>query len=448
MAVDIPSFSYQFSFEKRPDWSRVYAPGDELKAYAEHCVDKYALRSRIRLNAKVVAATFSDASHLWQLETEGGETITARFLIGATGVFSEPKPPDVPGLEDFQGAVMHTSRWDHGQGLRGRRVGVIGTGASAVQVVPAIAPRVEHLTVFQRTPIWCLPKPDGRLSPPLRWALRRVPGAQRLARAASETFVELTFPLPAHFDGIAPLAKRGEATGRKHLREQVRDPELREKLTPRYSLGCKRPGFSNDYLATFNRDNVTLETTPIATVTANGVRTDGTDHELDLLVLATGFKVFDEGNMPPYPVRGSGGVDLAEWWDRNRFQAYEGVTVPGFPNLFSILGPYAFNGSSYFNLIEHQMRHIVRVLRRARRDAATRVEVRREANDRYWRSMLARRHNQVFFRGSCANANSYYFDRHGDVPFRASPTLEVAWRQRTFDLDDYRFDRLAGAGIA
>jgi cation diffusion facilitator CzcD-associated flavoprotein CzcO len=445
VCVDIPSFSYQFSFEQRPDWSRVYAPGEELKAYADHCVDKYDLRPRIRLNTRAVRTTFDDDSHLWRLETEGGETITARFVVGATGVFSQPKPPELPGLDDFEGAVMHTARWDHGLDLAGRRVGVIGTGASAVQVIPSIAPVVEHLTVFQRTPIWCLPKPDGPMSDRLQWALRRVPGAQRLARAASETFVELTFPLPAHFDGVVPLAKRGEAAGRKLLREQVRDPELRDKLTPRYSLGCKRPGFSNDYLPTFNRENVTLETTPIDAITANGIRTNGAVHDLDALVLATGFKVFDDGNMPPYPVRGSGGVDLAEWWDENRFQAYQGVSVPGFPNLFTILGPYAYNGSSYFNLIEHQMRHIVRVVRRAARDRSTRVEVRRDANDRYWRSMLARRGNQVFFRGTCGTANSYYFDPHGDVPFRASPTFEVAWRQRTFDLDDYRFDRIAVA---
>jgi len=446
IAVDIPSFSYQFSFEKRPDWSRVYAPGDELKAYAEHCVDKYGLRSRFKLNTRAVGASFDEDAHLWCLEIEGGETITTRFVVGATGVLTQPKPPDIPGVDSFEGIVMHTSRWDHNQDLRGKRVAVIGTGASAVQVVPTIAPDVEQLTVFQRTPIWCLPKADGELSPRVRGALRWIPGAKGIARALSETFVELTFPLPAHFDGVVPLAKRGEAVARKHLREQVKDPETRDKLTPRYGLGCKRPGFSNDYLPTFNRDNVTLETTPIESITPGGIRTEtGEEHEIDVLILATGFKVFESGNMPAYPVRGCGGVDLESWWDENRFQAYEGVSVPGFPNLFAILGPYAFNGSSYFNLIEHQSRHIVRCLKRARRSGATLVEVRREANDRYFRKMLGRRHNQIFFRGSCANANSYYFDHHGDVPFRASPTIEVAWRSARFPLDDYRFERLGTA---
>jgi cation diffusion facilitator CzcD-associated flavoprotein CzcO len=446
IAVDIPSFSYQFSFEKRSDWSRVYAPGDELKAYAEHCVDKYGLRDRIRLNTLVSGASFDDDTHLWRLETEGGEEITTRFVVGATGVLTKPKPPDIQGIDDFEGIVMHTARWDHQRNLDGKRVAVIGTGASALQVIPSIAPEVEHLTVFQRTPIWCLPKADRELSPRLRRALRRVPGAKNITRLVSEAFVELTFPLPAHFDGVVPLAKRGEAVARKLLHEQVHDPEIRHKLTPRYGLGCKRPGFSNDYLPTFNRDNVTLETTAIDAITRDGVRTtDGVTHGIDVLILATGFKVFEQGNMPPYPVRGSDGVDLERWWDLNRFQAYEGTSVPGFPNLFAILGPYGFNGSSYFNLIEHQSRHIVRCLTRARSTGATRVEVRREANDRYWKRMLGRRRNQIFFRGSCANANSYYFDRHGDVPFRASPTLEVAWRSARFDLDDYRFERLATA---
>ncbi len=437
MCVDIPSPSYQFSFEQRNDWSKTYAAGDELKDYAEDCVDRYGLRSRIRLSTEVNGARFDEDADLWELSTAGAETLRARYVIGATGVFSQPKPPDIEGLDSFEGTVMHTARWDHDEDLSGRRVAIIGTGASAVQVIPSIAPEVEQLTVFQRTPIWCLPKPD---KPRERTWVDRLPGAQAARRLASQVFVELTFPFPAHFDGIVPLAKLGERAGRKHLREQVHDPVLRDKLTPRYTLGCKRPGFSNDYLATFNRPNVALETGAIEAITPGGVRTaDGTEHEVDVLILATGFKVFDRGNMPPYPVVGRNGVDLEQWWDEHRFQAYQGVSVPGFPNLFSILGPYGYNGASYFTLIENQSRHIVRCLRRARRAGATSVEVTPEANRRYFETMLGRRKNQVFFRGTCGTANSYYFDRHGDAPFRASPTLEAAWRSARFDLDDYRF---------
>lgn len=263
IGVDIPSFSYQFSFEQRSDWSRVYAPGRELLAYAEHCVDTYSLRSRIRFDTKITGATFDGDRHLWRLSTAGGRTLTARYVVGATGIFSQPKPPDIPGLETFAGTVMHTARWDHDEDLRGRRVAIVGTGASAVQVIPSIAPEVEHLTVLQRTPIWCLPKPDARIGPQARRLLGRVPGAQAVARALSQTYVELNFPFPAHFHGVVPIAAAGERAGLSHLRRQVRDPAVREKLTPRYGLGCKRPSFSNEYLRTFNRPNVYLETDPI-----------------------------------------------------------------------------------------------------------------------------------------------------------------------------------------
>jgi len=219
---------------------------------------------------------------------------------------------------------------------------------------------------------------------------------------------------------------------------------VRDKLTPRYGLGCKRPAFSNEYLATFNRANVELVTEGIAAVEGTGPRTvDGRLHDVDVLVLATGFKVFDAGNMPPFPVSGREGVDLEGWWEANRYQAYEGVSVPGFPNWFMILGPYGYNGASYFTLIENQARHVVRCLRAARERAATAVEVTREANDRYFATMLSRRGRQVFFAGTCSTANSYYFDRHGDAPFRAASTPEVAWRSARFPLEDYRFERAA-----
>jgi cation diffusion facilitator CzcD-associated flavoprotein CzcO len=449
VAVDIPSFSYQFSFERSTHWSRVYAPGRELYAYARHCARKYGVRSRVRFGTRVTGAAFDDDAHLWRLQTSTGEEITARFVVGATGVLTQPKPPDIPGLERFGGVTMHTARWDEHVDLRGKRAAVIGTGASAVQVIPEIAPVVGQLTVFQRTPIWCLPKPDASLPGPLRWLMRRLPLGDLAGRWASQMFVEATFPLPLHFNGIVNASALGERIGRAWLRSQVHDPLVRAKLTPRYAVGCKRPSFHNEYLATFNRPNVLLETGPIERVTMTGIRTaDGTLHKLDVLILATGFKVFESGNVPPFPIRGAGGVDLEEWWDENRLQAYEGVSVPGFPNFFTIIGPYGYNGSSYFTLIESQSRHIVRVLSRARRERATWVEVRAEANDRYFRSMLARRANQIVWQDSCRLANSYYFDKHGDVPFRPSPTLEVAWRSARFNLDDYRFETTGEEAIA
>ncbi len=443
IAVDIPSFSYQYSYAKRTSWTRVYAPGAELRDYAEQCAERFGLRERTRFGTRVTGAEFDEESHRWRLQTDTGERITARHLIDATGVLTEPKLPEIPGVETFTGVTMHTARWDHGQDLSGKRVAVIGTGASAVQLIPAIASQVAQLTVFQRTPIWCLPKLDGPIPQSMRWFMTQVPGGTAAARALSQSFVELIFPLAAHYHGTLRLASLFESSARKYLRDQVHDPKLREKLTPRYSLGCKRPGFHNEYLATFNRANVTLETDPIARVTDAGVlTTTGIEHEADVLVHATGFKVFDPGNFPKYPVTGRGGRDLEGWWEENRYQAYEGVSVPGFPNYFTVFGPYGYNGSSYFNLIETQARHIVRVLRHARRIGATLVEVTPEANDRYFAEMLRRRGRQVFWQGSCALANSYYFDPHGDVPLRPVSTIETMWRARRFPLQDYRFERL------
>ncbi len=440
IAVDIPSFSYQFSFEKRADWSRTYAPGTELRAYAEDCAHRHGLPAKARFGVRVTGAAFDEEAPAWTLATREGEEIVARHVIDATGILTNPKLPDIPGVETFAGTTLHTARWDHSLDLRGKRVGVIGTGASAVQLIPAIASEVEHLTVFQRTPIWCLPKFDRPIPAGVRRVLRRVPGSQVVARALTQALVEMTFPLAVHYHRGYPLTAAIERMARNYLAKEVPDPVLRDKLTPRYALGCKRPSFHNEYLATFNRDDVALETTPIERITEGGVVTEnGTEHPIDVLVLATGFKVFDAGNMPAYPVSGRQGIDLQAFWDENRHQAYEGISVPGFPNYFTMFGPYGYNGSSYFNLVETQARHIVRCLSHARDRGATHVEVTREANDRYFAEMLRRRGRQVFWQESCALANSYYFDKHGDVPLRPVTTLETIWRSNHFDLGDYRF---------
>jgi cation diffusion facilitator CzcD-associated flavoprotein CzcO len=439
IAVDIPSFSYQFSFEQRPDWSRTYARGNELKAYAEHCADKYGIRSKIRFNTKVLAVEFDDERALWRVQLDPGDEVTARFVMNASGVLTVPKPPDIDSVDSFDGVTMHTARWDHDEDLAGKRVAVIGTGASAVQLIPKIAPIVKELTVFQRTPIWCFPKFDVPLPKLAHWAMR-LPGVSALHRLVSQGYVEVTFPIPAQYFTVYPFARWMEPIGRAYLRLQVRDPAVRAHLTPRYAIGCKRPGFHNSYLSTFNRDNVALVTEPIDKIASSAVSTtDGADHEIDVLILATGFHVLDADSMPTFAVTGSGGLSLTKFWDEHRLQAYEGVSVPGFPNFFSVMGPYGYVGSSYFALIEAQTRHIVRCLKRARTRDAARVEVTEEANARYFDEMMRRRPRQVFWQDSCRGANSYYFDKNGDVALRPANTFEVYWRSMRFDLDDYRF---------
>ena len=412
--------------------------GAELRAYAEHCADKYQVRSRIRFGTRVLGAGFDEPTGLWQVHLDSGETLTTRFLLNASGALTIPNLPDIAGVDTFAGVTMHTARWDHDQDLTGKRVAIIGTGASAVQVIPEIAPTVRSLTVFQRTPIWCFPKFDVPLSRAARTAMR-LPGGKSLQRLLSQAYVELTFPIAAHYFTLNPLAKRMSDAGKAYLRKQVRDPGLRDKLTPRYAVGCKRPAFHNTYLSTFNRDNVELVTEPIDHISADAVVTaDGRTHTVDVLILATGFKVMDTDSIT-FPITGAGGVSLVDYWETNRLQAYEGVSVPGFPNLFTVFGPYGYVGSSYFALIEAQTHHIVRCLREARRRGATRVEVSREANDRFFAEMMRKRHRQIFWQDSCAQANSYYFDKNGDVPLRPDTTVQAYLRSRRFPLDDYRF---------
>jgi cation diffusion facilitator CzcD-associated flavoprotein CzcO len=437
IAVDIPSFSYQFSFEQSPDWSRTYATGSEVKAYADHCVDKYGVRPNIRFNTKVLGADFDDESDCWRIWIEPGGVVTARFLINACGITITPKFPDIDGVDSFSGPTMHTARWNHDEDLTGKRVAVIGTGASAVQVIPAIAPIVAHLKVFQRTPIWCFPKFDVSLPRPVRWAMR-LPGGRVVQRLISQAYVELTFALAAQYFTINPMAKYSATAGEAYLRRQVGDPLVRDKLTPRYAPGCKRPGFHNTYLSTFNRANVELVTEPIEKITGSGVATaDGETHDADVLILATGFQGWRD--VLTYPVNGRDGRSLSRFWDDHRRQAYEGVSIPGFPNFFTVFGPYGFVGSSYFALIETQTHHIVRCLKQARRRHASLIEVSQEANDRYFAEMMRKRHRQIFWQGSCKLANSYYFDNNGDVPLRPASTVEAYWRSRRFPLADYRF---------
>lgn len=386
----------------------------------------------------MLRAGFDERTGLWQVDLDSGETLTTRFLLNASGALTIPNLPDVDGVDTFAGVTMHTARWDHSQDLTGKRVAVIGTGASAVQVIAEIAPAVRTLTVFQRTPIWCFPKFDVPLPRAARTAMR-IPGGQMLQRLLSQAYVELTFPIAAHYFTLNPFAKRMSDAGKAYLRKQIRDPELRDKLTPRYAVGCKRPAFHNTYLSTFNRENVELVTEPIDRISTDGVITvDGRAHEVDVLILATGFKVMDTDSIP-FPITGVGGVSLVDYWETNRLQAYEGVSVPGFPNLFTVFGPYGYVGSSYFALIEAQTHHIVRCLREARHRGATRVEVRPEANDRFFAEMMRKRHRQIFWQDSCALANSYYFDKNGDVPLRPDTTVQAYLRSRRFPLDDYRF---------
>ncbi|BAW04701.1 flavin-containing monooxygenase [Nocardia seriolae] len=441
VAVDIPSFIYSFSYEQRGDWSRIFAPGTELRDYAESMVDKYGLRDKLRLNTTIVAAEFDDRNSLWRLTTDGGKTLTARYVVLAIGGLERPKMPDIEGLDSFGGTLMHTAMGDHDVSLAGKRVAVIGTGATALQLIPAIVDETEHLTVFQRTPIWVFPKNDAEVGRIGRLVLgnTRIRSALRLVgNVGTEVAMSGMVVGPTWLTDAG--RRLAEAPIRRWMRSQVRDPELREKLTPRYGLGCKRPSMSNDYLKTFNRSDVSLITDSIARITERGVVTvDGTEHEIDVLVCATGFKLWDKGAIPPFPVRGRGGKDLERFWDEQRYQSYQGVSVPGFPNAFTITGPYGFVLGSYISMIEATSAHLARVIAESKARGTDEVEIRQEVHDEYFRRCLKRQEKNFLFTSVCDGSNTYYLDNHGDSPFRPSTHGEMYWQNRHFDLDVYRY---------
>jgi cation diffusion facilitator CzcD-associated flavoprotein CzcO len=441
LAVDIASVTYSYSFEPNPWWSHWYARGPELKKYAEHVADRYDLRRHMRFDTAVEGATWDDAAQEWEVRVAGGARHRATYLITATGFLSQPRTPDIPGVADFAGTVVHTAKWDDAADLDGRRVAVIGTGATAVQVIPEIARRAGHLTVFQRTPIWVTPKLDHRMP---RWVQRlfaRLPATQRVARRLNTSLLELIMVAAVLHYRHAKFLNQGAAiVARRHLRRQVSDPELRRKLTPDYSFGCKRPTFSNDYYPTFTRDHVDLETTPIERITEDAiVTTDGRRIPADVLVLATGFDMWD-ANFPAISVVGRDGKDLGAWWRATRFQAYQGIAVPGFPNFLSLASPYSYSGLSYFTTIEGQMKHMDRLLSEVRRRGATTFEVRDPANEEFLGWVTERLDDSVFTLGACATARSYYFNQHGEAALlRPSSTIQTHRAAQTFPVDDYAY---------
>ncbi|WP_026313558.1 flavin-containing monooxygenase [Actinomadura flavalba] len=443
VAVDIPSATYCYSFEPNPGWTRSFAPGAEVRAYAEHCADKYRLRPHLRLETEVRRAVFDEDADVWHVHTSRG-VLTARFLVCAVGPLDQPKNPDIPGLDDFAGTIVHTARWDHGHDLTGERVAVIGTGASGLQVIPEIAGRAARLDVYQRTPIWVLPKVDFPIPRAVRTAFRLLPPVQRLVRFVTTAISEAVMVLGiVHYSKVPFLVRATEAVCRAHLRRQVPDRTLRRKLTPRYGFGCKRPSFSNRYFRTFTRNDVELVTDPIERITAHGIVTaDGRERTIDTLVLATGFKILELGAMPPFPVEGLDGVELGAHWDTERYHNYEGLSVPQAPNLWLMNGPYTVTGASWFSIIEAGSTHAVRCIVEARRRRATRIVVRQTPHDDFTADMRRRMKGTILAQPSCARSNSYYFDRHGDSPYvRPQSGLHVWHRARTFDLDDYAYTR-------
>lgn len=444
LTVDIPSLSYSFSFEQNPFWSSLYAPGPEMKAYVDHCVTKYGVRPHIRFNVETTESIFDEKRSLWITRTKSGQTYTSRFLVSATGFLTIPKLPVIDGIDKFKGKVMHTGRWDHSYDLTGKRVGFIGTGATGIQAVPEIVDKVKTLDVYQRTPIWLLPKKEMPFGPRAQQIFAKVPGAQRLARLVTIFFTDIVMINLLIFNKyFGVVGKKLESICIKHIRNQVNDPAIQEALIPKYDFGCKRPSFTSKFYPVFNRPNVGLVTDPIDHITENAIVTkDGTVREIDTLICATGFEVFQKGSVPTFRVLGKNGMDLSDFWDKNRYQAFMGSTVPNFPNFFMMFGPYSVCTASWFGMVDTQSKHLVRCLAETKKRNANYIEVKKSASDADFEKVQRRAQLTIFRVGDCARSNSYYFDRHGDSP-TIRPTLGfMHWlKSRFFSMDNYMFDR-------
>ena len=434
-ACDVPSQLYSFSFAPNPDWSSSYSPQPEIHAYLKKVASRSGVLDRFVFDTTVEEAAWDAEAQRWTVRTSG-DTYEARTVIVGAGGLSEPRLPDIDGIETFQGELFHSATWDHSVDLAGKRVAVIGTGASAIQIVPELQRTLEetggHLDVYQRTAPWVIPRNDRTYGALERMALRHVPGLQKLYRAGVYLAKEATVPAFTLWPGISAPAQKQAL---QNIRRGIEDPELREKVTPNFAFGCKRVLISNAYYPALAADNVELVTDPIAKVTGSSIVTaDGTEREIDVLVVATGFWTTEL----PFTEHlvGRHGQTMAEQWRESGMAAYKGTTVPGFPNLFFIVGPNTGLGhSSMVLMIESQVAYIRDARRTMDREGYAAVEVTQQATDAYNRGLQRRMKRTVWSVGGC---DSWYQDAHGrNTTLWPRSTWDFRLRLRAFDAAAY-----------
>ena len=423
-AVDVQSHLYSFSFAPNPDWTHVYSPQADIWAYIRKVSEQHDVLRHVRFGHDVTGGQWDDSTGRWEVRTTAG-TFDAQFVISGMGPLSNPVPPDIPGLGTFTGHRFHSARWDHDHDLTGERVAVIGTGSSAAQFVPEIQPKVGRLFVFQRTPGWTFPRMNRRITGLERAVYRRAPLVQRAVRGRQYLYRELVGFLVQHPGLIEPISKA-------RMRKQVKDPDLRAKLTPDYRMGCKRIIVTDDFHPALTKPNVSVVTSPITEIRPTSIVTaDGAEHEIDTLILGTGFQVMPVAD----PLTGRDGVALAKRWSLRR-EAYLGTTVAGYPNYFMLVGPNTATGhTSVLLYLEAQLEYIVQALRHMDRVGATTLDVRPETQNAFNRDVQDRLASSVWTEGGC---RSWYLDPDGGTSV-LWPGHTGAFRKalRRFDPADY-----------
>ncbi|PAV25539.1 4-hydroxyacetophenone monooxygenase [Tamilnaduibacter salinus] len=436
-ACDIPSNLYSFSFAQNPRWTRSYAGSDEIRDYIHWLAEEYDLRRLVRFNRSVTGLSYDDASGVWTATTEEGDTVRARSAVMAQGPLSNPSFPNIPGLERFQGKTIHSADWDHDYDFEGKAVGVIGTGASGVQIVPELAKQAKKLRVFQRTPCWILPRLDFRKPDWQKAVFRKLPAAQSAVRNG------LFLAHESIATGIiwdTPVNGALETLAKAHLRHQVKDKWLRRQLTPDFKLGCKRVLMSSDFYPALQKDNTELITWPIASISENGVRTgEGIEHQFDCLVFATGFSVPNSGT--PFPVYGLNGRELGQEWRRGA-QAYKSINVSGYPNLFMIFGPNSGPGhNSALVYIESQIEYIVKGVTTLRSLGIKALDVKDDVQATHNRR-LQKRLAKTNWNSGC---KSWYLTEDGyNATMYPGFASQYARQMKHLELRDYRL--LSGSG--
>ena len=437
---DVRSHLYSFSFEPKPDWSRVFAPSQEIQAYVEHCVDRYDLRRHLRLGTILTSARYDPAESRWQLEAADGDSLSAQVFVCSVGPLNTPRLP--AGIEAFHGKVMHSARWDCAYDFSGKRVALIGSAASAVQIAPPLAAAAASLTIFQRTPSWILPRPD-RAYTRIEKALLRFPPLERLDRWWHYWIHDVRY---AAFRGRGLLHRAMSALANRHRCAQVQDPALREALRPRYPMGCKRVLISSNFYPTFGRPNVELIASAASGFTADGiVSANGERRAVDAIVCATGFVTIDL--LPGFSVRGAEGRTLAET-TAGGAEAYRGTSVPGFPNLFLLLGPNTGTGhTSVLIAVEAQTRYIVKCIEELSRRGQASLEVRADVARLHNHDLQARLSRTVWASPACS---SWYKTANGKiVALYPGHATRYRLEMRTPDFSAYRFSAggaASGAG--
>jgi cation diffusion facilitator CzcD-associated flavoprotein CzcO len=430
-ACDVPSVLYSLSFAQNPDWSRVFSPQGEIDRYLRSLVDRFELAPYLRFGFTVEEMRYDERDSEWTLVSSTGEQVTAQVVISAVGVLRNPLTPDIPGLADFEGPVFHSAEWDHSVELRGKKVAVLGTGASAVQFVPTIAGDVERLTVFQRSPQWITSRGDRPYTSREQWIYRHVPGAQRLGRWRTYWEFERN---AAGFIGNGKAKEAYKQRALQFIRESVPDPALREAVTPQYDPGCKRRLVSDEWYPTLMCDNVDLVTSAAVEIRSGSVvAADGTETPADVLVLGTGYSATDF--LAPMKVFGLDGAELNALW-KDSSPTHLGITAARFPNLFMLTGPNtALGHNSIIFMIESQMHYVMSALRFMKRSGARSVELRRSVQDKSYAAMQNRLGNTVWSSG----CRSWYLRPNGrnDVVWPAT-TVEYWLRTRFFRGRHYR----------